>query len=91
MRRISESAVTGAATCVGTTGSAFTTALINKEGKLVGAVYQWFQVSGAHAPVVAYVVNPLQHDTMFRTHGEKMAAEYVGQLQEDGAIPGKKK
>ncbi|HEX7928759.1 MAG TPA: hypothetical protein VF678_14280, partial [bacterium] len=60
--------------CIGgtgdaSTGSGFNSALVSKDGKLVGAVQQWFGTSGGHAAMVGYVVNPLQHDSLFKSHG----------------------
>jgi len=74
----------------GSTGSAFSSAMVNREGKLIAGVNQWFGVSGGHAAMVGYAVNPLQHDSLFKAHGGRMAEVYIAQLKDDGAIPGKK-
>jgi hypothetical protein len=73
----------------GSTGSAFMVAMVNRSGKPILGVQEYFLTSGAHAAMVAYAVNPLQHDTMFETHGKRMAEVFVEILRKEGALPKK--
>jgi len=63
----------------GSTGSAFMVSMVNGSGKPILAMREWFATSGGHAAMVAYAVNPLQHESLFKTHGEKMA-EVFGEI-----------
>ena len=74
--------------CVGgtggaSTGSAFSSTMIDRNGKVILALRQWFAVSKASSVVAAYVVNPLQWDNLFRNHGKKMATVWANQYKED--------
>ncbi|MBI4081487.1 MAG: hypothetical protein HY423_02645 [Candidatus Lambdaproteobacteria bacterium] len=57
----------------GSTGSAFMVSLVNPQGKPILAMREWFATSGGHAAMVAYAVNPLQHESLYKQHGEYMA------------------
>ena len=76
--------------CVGgtgaaTTGSAFSSTMIDRDGKVILALRQWFLTSEGSAVVAAYVVNPLQWDNLFREHGKKLATVWAEQYKEDKA------
>ena len=67
------------------TGSAFLSTMIDRNGKTILELRQWFATSKGSAVVAAYVVNPLQWDKLFRAHGQKMAVEWAEQYKEDWA------
>ena len=76
--------------CIGgtgsaSTGSAFLATMIDRNGKTILELRQWFATSKGSAVVAGYVVNPLQWDKLFRAHGQKMAVEWAKQYKEDWA------
>lgn len=76
--------------CVGgtgaaSTGSAFSSVMMDRDGKVILALRQWFAVSKGSSVVAAYVVNPLQWDSLFREHGKKLATVWADQYKEDKA------
>ncbi|MBI2522362.1 MAG: hypothetical protein HYV97_18220 [Bdellovibrio sp.] len=73
--------------CVGgtgsaSTGSAFTVTLIDKEGKELLNLRQWFGTSPGSAAIVAGAVNPLQQDKLFAQHGIKTANLFVEEFSD---------
>ncbi len=73
--------------CVGatgsaSTGSAFVAALVDKDGAPIMSLREWFGTSGAHSAMVAYVVNPLQHDSLFTSHGKYMGEVFAKTFKE---------
>ena len=72
---------TGAAS----TGSAFSSTMIDRNGKVILVLRQWFLVSKGSSVVAAYIVNPLQWDSLFREHGKKLATVWADQYKEDKA------
>lgn len=79
----------GCTSCVGgtgsgTTGSAFLVTFVDKDGEEILQMRQWFAIGGAQAAMVGYVVNPLQHDSLFKGHGEKMARVFADYYREEG-------
>jgi len=79
----------GCTSCVGgtgsgTTGSAFLVTVVDKDGEEILQMRQWFSIGGAQAAMVTYVVNPLQHDSLFKGHGEKMARVFADYYREEG-------
>ena len=68
----------------GSTGSAFLVTLVNAKGESILEMRQWFLVSSGDAAMLAYAVNPLQHEGLFIGHGEKMARVFVDYYKEEG-------
>ena len=68
----------------GSTGSAFLVTLVGKNEKSILEMRQWFLTSNNSAAMAAYAVNPLQHESLFKGHGEKMAQVYVDYYKEEG-------
>jgi hypothetical protein len=68
----------------GTTGSAFLATLVDRDGEVILEMRQWFAIGGASAAMAAYVINPLQHESLFKGHGEKMARVFATQYREEG-------
>jgi hypothetical protein len=73
--------------CIGgsgaaSTGSAFSVSMIDKNGKEIVALDEWFATTDAQAAMVSGAVNPLQHASLFEEHGRKLATVFVGSLNE---------
>lgn len=73
--------------CVGgtgsaSTGSAFTVSLVDKSGKSVLDVRQWFGTSPGSAAIVIVIVNPLQQDKLFKQHGIKTAKLFADEFKD---------
>ena len=60
---------TGAAS----TGSAFNATLIVESGEIIMDIHEYFLTTDAQAAMVTGTVNPLQHESLFKEHGKKMA------------------
>jgi hypothetical protein len=72
----------GCETCVGNTGnastqSAFLVTIVDRSGKPILQMRQWFSIGGGNAAMIAGVINPLQHDGLFKGHGEKTARVFA--------------
>ena len=68
----------------GTTGSAFLITIIDSEGEGILEMRQWFFYGGSSVVLAAYVVNPLQLDTLYLGHGTKMAKVFSEYYKEEG-------
>ncbi len=58
---------------VASTGSAFVATLVNRKGEVLMNMKEWFSKSTSNAGMVSSVVNPLEHEKLFKGHGVKMA------------------
>jgi len=79
----------GCENCIASTGTAstqssFLVTMVDKNGKSILEMRQWFIIGGGNAAMVSGVINPLQHDTLFDGHGEKMARVFVDFYKEKG-------
>lgn len=64
-----------------TTGSAFTTSMVNRDGEVILDMREWFLTTEAGAAMYAYIVNPLQQEKLFKEHGRKMAIVFANFLK----------
>lgn len=60
----------------GTTGAAFSIAIVDKNGTVLLHHKKWFKGTEASAKMVASAVNPLEHDKLYQAHGKKIAADF---------------
>ncbi len=65
------------------TGSAFLAAMVDRNGNQILTMREWFATTDAQAMMSAGVVNPLQHDHLFKEHGRKMAVVFADYLKEN--------
>lgn len=65
----------------GSTGSAFHASLIYKDGQVLANIRQWFGATSAGAVMLNSMVNPLQHESLYKRHGEKTAELYAEEFQ----------
>lgn len=72
-------------TGTGSTSTAFLASLVDANGKTILDMSEWFVTSPTTAPMVAYVVNPFQHDSLFKGHGVKMANVFMDYYKESTA------
>ena len=61
----------------GSTGSAFHATLVNRNGVTIANIRQWFGATSSGAVLAMGMVNPLQHENLYKTHGEKTAELYA--------------
>jgi hypothetical protein len=61
----------------GSTGSAFSTALVGRDGEVLMEASEWFATSGASAVMAMSSINPLEHEKLFKAHGKKTAAVFA--------------
>ena len=55
------------------TGSAFSAALVDRNGEVVLEASEWFNITGTSAVMAMSSVNPLEHEKLFKAHGRKTA------------------
>ena len=72
--------------CIGgtgsaSTGSAFTTSMVSKDGDVILDMREWFAYTEADAIITSYIVNPLQTEKLFKEHGRKMAIVFADFLK----------
>jgi len=67
---------------VASTGSAFTATIMTRSGNVVLNMQEWFATTDAQAAMLADIINPLQHDSLFKEHGRKMAVVLAAAMQE---------
>ncbi|MCZ6558241.1 MAG: hypothetical protein O7A69_10770 [SAR324 cluster bacterium] len=68
----------------GTTASAFLVTLLDKDAEVILEMRQWWNVGGGSSAMVAYIINPLQHDSLFEKHGGKTARVFANYYREEG-------
>ena len=80
----------GCSTCLNNTGSAstqsaFLVTMVGRGGKPILQMRQWFASGGGSAAMISGVINPLQHDGLFKGHGEKSAEVFANYYKEETA------
>lgn len=80
----------GCSTCINNTGSAstqsaFLVTMVDRSGKPILQMRQWFASGGGSAAMVSGIINPLQHDGLFKGHGEKTAEVFADYYKEESA------
>lgn len=80
----------GCETCINYTGNAstqsvFFVSIVDRSGKTILQMDQWFTIGGGNAAMVSGVINPLQHDGLFKGHGEKTARVFADWYKERAA------
>ncbi|MBT4288858.1 MAG: hypothetical protein HOD92_16140 [Deltaproteobacteria bacterium] len=65
----------------GSTGSAYHATLVNKDGIVIAQIRQWFGATSAGSVMLYGMINPLQHESLFKRHGEKTAELYAEEFQ----------
>ena len=66
----------------GSTGSAFTATLVTRGGMQLINMREWFGATSSGAVMVNSMVNPLQHASLFKKHGEKTAILFADMFKE---------
>lgn len=67
----------------GSTGSAFLISIVDKNGKEILGMREWFAFQPRSAAMLTYIVNPLQHDNLFEGHGIKTARVFADLFREE--------
>jgi hypothetical protein len=78
----------GCSTCINDTGnastqSAFLVTMLDRSGKPILQMRQWFASGDGNAAMVSGVINPLQHDSLFKGHGSKTARVFADYYKEE--------
>ena len=78
----------GCEICVGGSGSgsthtAFLISIVDRNGVEVLGMREWFNIQPRSAVMVAYIINPLQHDSLFEGHGIKTAKVFADLFREE--------
>lgn len=68
--------------CIGGTGSgsthtAFLISIVDSKGKQILGMREWFNIQPRSAAMVAYIINPLQHASLFEGHGIRTAKVFA--------------
>jgi len=79
----------GCEACVGGTGSGtthttFLATMLDRDGEVIMEMRQWWNVGGGSAAMAGYIINPLQHDSLFVKHGAKTARVFANYYREEG-------
>ncbi len=67
----------------GSTGSAFLISIVDKNGSEILGMREWFAFQPRSAAMLTYIVNPLQHDSLFEGHGIKTARVFADLFREE--------
>lgn len=67
----------------GSTGSAFLISIVDRNGKEILGMREWFAFQPRSAAMAVYIVNPLQHDSLFEGHGIKTARVFADLFREE--------
>jgi len=76
--------------CMGGTGTgssstAFLASLVNANGEVIMNMREWFVTTPTTAPMVGYIINPFQHESLFKGHGTRMATVFMDYYKENTA------
>ena len=76
--------------CMGGTGTgssstAFLASLVNANGEVIMNMREWFVTTPTTAPMVGYIINPFQHESLFKGHGTRMATVFMDYYKESTA------
>jgi hypothetical protein len=76
--------------CMGGTGTgssstAFLASLVNANGDVIMNMREWFVTTPTTAPMVGYIINPFQHESLFKGHGTRMATVLMEYYKESTA------
>ena len=64
------------------TGSAFTVTMVDKKGGPIMQLREWFGSTSSNAMMVSNIVNPLEHEKLFKVHGQKMGKLFARMFKE---------
>ncbi|MEE8435714.1 MAG: hypothetical protein V3S64_13085 [bacterium] len=78
----------GCEACIGGTGSgsthtAFLISIVDRNGEEILGMREWFNFQPRSAAMVAYIINPLQHDSLFEGHGIKTAKVFANLFRKE--------
>lgn len=76
--------------CMGGTGTgssstAFLATLVNANGDSIMNMREWFVTTPTTAPMVGYIINPFQHESLFKGHGVRMGQVFMDYYKESTA------